>query len=360
MGLHAALEMFSPAPVEFTFGVRRTSEGLAEIARANVSVTATFPGRGLSRSGLVPKTCDLSAYQINRLIESGKLAFDALVVVAGPAAADGSRSLGTVNGYMQCAIDRAPLIIVEEDPALPAIPGAARIAADKPIQVMPHVEGAYQALSRSADDVDRACAAYVARLIEDSVTLQLGVGGVLETVGKELRGKQGLRLVTGAIGASARTLHEQGCLAKDSEILGTALVGDSDLVGWARATAEVKLGESRFLHDANWLAELHRFHSINAGISVDLSGNVNSEWASGRRISGKGGAPDFARGAHFSRNGGAIIVLRSDRTGCLVERLERPTIPGAFVSWVVCERGIADLRNKDHSRRAAALERLLA
>jgi acyl-CoA hydrolase len=122
----------------------------------------------------------------------------------------------------------------------------------------------------------------------------------------------------------------------------------------------VQLGESRVVHNPRWLAGVHRFHSINVGLSVDLAGNVNSEWAGTRRISGRGGAPDFARGASLSTGGGAIAVLRADRPGCLAERLDRPTIPAAHVSWVVCERGIADLRGADRRGRAAALERLMA
>src|SRR5205823_2638899 len=62
-GLRTALELFSPAPVEFVFGVRRTSEGLDQIARPGVSVVAAFPGRGLARTGLPARTCDLSTYR---------------------------------------------------------------------------------------------------------------------------------------------------------------------------------------------------------------------------------------------------------------------------------------------------------
>lgn len=359
-GLLVALELFSPAPIEFVFGVRRAQEGLQSIDRPGVTLVAGFPGRGLSHFRQPSKACNLSAYQISRLMAAGRLPADALVVVATPPAVDGSRSLGTVNGYLQAAIDRAPLVIVEEDPNLPVIAGAARIPSQQPVHVIPHVPVAYRPLSREADEIDHACAEHIAALIDDGVTLQIGVGGIIEALAQTLRRKRDLRVITGAIGTTVRSLHEHGCLAPDQSILGSALVGDSDLMSWASGTPDIRLVQSMAVHNPRWLAQHRGFHSVNAAISVDLCGNVNSEWAGGRRVSGRGGAPDFARGAYLSRDGATVVAVRADRPTCLVERLHKPTIPAAHVSYVACERGVADLRGKSATQRAAALERLLA
>ena len=220
-----------------------------------------------------------------------------------------------------------------------------------------------RARHRRADPDDRAadqaCAEHIAGLVDDGITLQLGVGGPVEALGTALRRRRRLRIVTGAIGSTVRELHANGSLAEDVTILGTALVGNDALVAWARHTPQVTLGPSSQVHNPEWLGRQPRFHSINVAISVDLAGNVNAEWAGPRRISGPGGAPDFARGARRSCGGCAIVALRADRGGALVERIARPSIPAADVSFVVCERGVADLRGKDLRERAAALTRLL-
>jgi len=166
--------------------------------------------------------------------------------------------------------------------------------------------------------------------------------------------------VTGALGQTARALHEGGCLAPGAPLLATALVGDADLIAWAARTPQVQLASSRTLHAPRWLARLPRFWSVNVAISVDLAGNANAEWVGSRRVSGRGGAPDFARGARCSPGGGAVVVMRADRGTALVERVSAPSIPAADVGLIVCERGVADLRGKTPAQRAAALMRLLA
>lgn len=358
-GLRTAHELFAGDPMEFVFGVRRTDEGLPAIDNPGVRLLAAFPGRGLARFGQPIRSCNFSAFSINHVLKSGRLPADALVVVATPPAADGSRSLGTVNGCMQAAVDAAALVVVEENPSLPLIAGAARIAPGKPERVLEHAPPAYRALSRPADAVDQACAVQIATLVCDGVTLQVGVGGPIEALGAALRKARGLRVVTGAIGATVRDLSLNGCLAPDAPILGTALVGDDALMDWAVRAPHIELMASSRIHNPRWLRGLHRLLSINVAISVDLAGNVNSEWAGGRRISGRGGAPDFARGARLSEGGGAIVALRADRPGVLVERIDKPSLPAADVAFVVCERGVADLRGKTLSQRAAALTRLL-
>lgn len=359
-GLALAAALFASDPCEFVFGVRRSDAGLEALDRPGCRVLAAFPGRGLARYRQPIRHCNFSAWRIDRVLATGRLRPDALVAVARPPAPDGSRSLGTVNGCMQAAIDAAPLVIVEEDPDLPEVGGAARIPAGKPVRVLAHEAPAYRALSRPADAVDRACAQVLARLIPDGATLQLGVGGPIEALAPALVARRGLRIVTGALGATVRALHEQGCLREGVPMECTALVGDAALLEWAARTPALLLGPSARLHDARWLARLPCFWSVNVALGVDLAGNVNAEWAGARRISGRGGAPDFARGARRGAGGNAVVVVRADRGATLVERVPNPSIPACDVAFVVCERGVADLRGKSAAQRATLLADLLS
>ncbi|MEZ5481585.1 MAG: hypothetical protein R3E73_05225 [Porticoccaceae bacterium] len=133
VGFDFARQMFSPDSVEFFFGVRRSSEGLNQLNTPGVSVVANFPGRGMKGLTTPPQNCNLSAFRISRVLDSGRLQADALLVVATPPNAKGERSLGTANGPLQSAIDNAPLIIVEEweelllFPARPLFPQTNRL-----------------------------------------------------------------------------------------------------------------------------------------------------------------------------------------------------------------------------------------
>ena len=99
-------------------------------------------------------------------------------------------------------------------------------------------------------------------------------------------------------------------------------------------------------------------YSINSGVEVDLTGNVNSEVAAGRYLGAIGGQVDFVRGAIASAGGRSIIALPSTtadgKHSRIVASLEgRPvTTTRADVDIVVTEHGVADLRGRSFSERA--------
>jgi acetyl-CoA hydrolase len=358
-GFGQIIEYFKNDRIEFYFGVRRSPEGLEALNTPEIGVVANFPGRGMKRLTRSPALCSLSAYNISRIIDSGRLKPDAMLVVASAPDALGRRSLGTANGPLQSAIDHAPLIFVEEWRDLPIIRGAATIPADKKVIVLPHQPAAFAPLSRPPEDLDFACAENIASLLRDDLPLQIGVGGIIEALGIFLEKKRNLRIITGAVGTTIKQLHQAGTLDNNHDILGTALVGDDELVKWATSTPNLRLMPSRQIHNPRWLAQIPGFHSINIGLSIDLQGNVNAESVGEKRVSGKGGSPDFARGSYLSHGGQAIVALRTDRGNCLVDRIVKPTIPGSQLSYIVTEKGIVDLREKNQQDLAAIIERLI-
>lgn len=357
VGFELVRERFAPSPVEFFFGVRRCNEGLDILEHPDVTAVANFPGRGMAEYAEKLSTCNLSAYNISRVIDTGRLLPDAALVVASPPDAQSKRSLGTANGPLQSVLDAAPFIFVEEDPNLTVLPGAATIAVDKPVEVIPHVHPAFAPLSRPPKDRDYACARHIASLIKDGLPLQIGVGGIIEALADELLPRRELSIYTGAVGESLRKLHINGCLSDDRPIIGSAMVGGEEIMNWAATSKKVHMASSRQIHNPRWLARLNGFHSINICLSVDLAGNINSETVGDKKISGKGGSPDFAKGAYHSPGGHAIVAL-SAREGALVESIAKPSISGQCISYIVTENGVADLRGKAGIQRAKAIEKI--
>ncbi|MBR9911409.1 MAG: hypothetical protein GYB33_13760 [Gammaproteobacteria bacterium] len=358
-GFEFIQHFFSGSPVEFYFGVRRCPDGLDTINGEQVSAIANFPGRGMSGLRQTPRACIMSSYTVTQMIDSGRLQPDALLVVASPPDAKGRRSLGTANGPLQSAIDHAPLVIVEEWANLPVIAGAATIPADKPVHVLEHKPATFAPLSRTPEGLDYACAELIAELLDDNIALQIGVGGIIEALGESLKSRRGLRIITGAVGSTIKLLDDNDCLSRQHPIMGTALVGDQEIMDWAAAHSNLQLVSSRQIHNPKWLATIAAFHSVNIGLSIDLQGNINAEKIAHKQVSGRGGSPNFSKGAALSPSGASIVALRTDRGNALVERIDQPTIPGRHVSYVVCEKGIADLRHKNAQQRARLLEALI-
>jgi acyl-CoA hydrolase len=102
-------------------------------------------------------------------------------------------------------------------------------------------------------------------------------------------------------------------------------------------------------------------HALNSALEVDLFGQANLEWRSGRLASGLGGAPDFAAAARRSEGGRAVLALPSTAKGRtlsrIVARLDAPTvsIPRDDTDLVITEHGVADLRGTGLDERAEAL-----
>jgi acyl-CoA hydrolase len=133
-------------------------------------------------------------------------------------------------------------------------------------------------------------------------------------------------------------------------------MGSRAFYAWADGEPRIALVDSRLAHDARALAALPRFVAINSGLQVDLLGNVNSTVHRGRRISGPGGAPDFA--AAGARGAGSIVALLSttpDGRSAIVREAEAITVPGAHVTHVVTEHGAACLVGLSAHERAGAI-----
>lgn len=351
-------QLFAPHPVIFYFGVRRTTDGLDTLQGEHTRAVANFPGRGMAGLSVPVTPCNLSTFAVSRAIATGRLQPDAVLIVATPPDASGNRSAGTANGPIQAAIDRAPLIIVEEHPDLPVIRGAATIPAGKKTLVIGHREAAFAALTRPPAALDFTCAEHIAPLIPHGAALQLGVGGIIDALSQTLAQHRQLRSISGAIGGSVRTLWEQNCLNPAADILGSAIVGDDALVQWAASNPNVGLLPSAQIHNPAWISRIDQFHSVNVGLTIDREGNINAESIGSRMISGRGGSPNFSKGASLSPGGKSIVAIRTDRGGALVEKIRRPTIPALYVDFLVTERGAAELRGKTIAERRRLIEQL--
>lgn len=359
-GLDVARRLLLPNPVKFIFGVRRTNERLSILNSPGVSATGTFPGHGLRDYSEALEQLRLSSWDLHSQLRDGRIRLDLAVVVASPPDASGQRHLGTINGIMQAVVDAAERLVIEEDPSLPLVSGSAVVNEVKVVDVIPHVPAPYVSLSRLADDQDHEIAANIAQLIPDGAVLQIGVGGITDALGGALSSTRRLRLITGAISEPVRVLMDKGCLDSAYIVAGGSIVGTSDFATWAASRSELQLGSSGDIHNPTALGSHRNFFSVNAAISVDLNGNVNSELVGTRRVAGLGGAPNFAEGAHASIGGAAIVAIRRHPSGHSINpEVTTPSIPAENVDFIVSDRGYVDLSVVTGDRRHDEISRLL-
>ncbi len=283
---------------------------------------------------------------------------DTVLVQVAPPDDDGNCSLGLACDFTPAVWPRARRILAHINPRMPRTRGPsiplARITAaieqDMPLLEIP---------DPPAEPAMDAVAAQVATLVDNGATLQLGLGRLQSAVLRAVRERRNLRIHSGMVSDGLLGLLDSGALsaAPDAVVAGVALGTPALYDAAARSVCFREVGHT---HDHAVLGAIPRLTAINSALSVDLLGQVNGEFLSGRQLSGVGGLPDFLQGARQSTGGRGIIALPA-ATPRGDSRIV-PVLPAGPVSLarvdadcIVSEHGVADLRHLDVHARARAL-----
>jgi len=204
-----------------------------------------------------------------------------------------------------------------------------------------------------------AIAAHIAALVPDGAAIQTGIGGAPAAAVAMLAGRPNLAVRSGMVTGGYRVLAEAGALAPGARHVTGVAFGSEAFMRWAAETFE--FADATQTHGAAALAGVEHLHAINSALEVDLFGQANVEWLGGRRVSGLGGALDFARAARRSAGGRGILALPSTAGGGAVSRIvarlasTTVSIPRDETDLIVTEHGVADPRGAGLDARALAL-----
>lgn len=299
-----------------------------------------------------------------RLIETGELPVDVLMLQVSPPDERGRHSLGMAREYLVPALARARVVLGEVNPDVPWTHGGPTLAKDDFALLVPSGQRLIEDEVRPPSAVDMAIGRHVAGLIEDGATLQVGIGTIPDAVLARLADRRDLGLHTGAMGDGAATLWETGAITNARKsidvgigVTGT-LMGGERIRRLAHRNPALELRGTDEIHGPGVLGRIERFVALNSAIEVDLTGQVNSEMAGGRYLGGIGGIVDFLRAAGASRGGVPIIALPSTGGGRsrLVPSLSGPvTVARSDACVIVTEYGVADLRGVSLRDRPARL-----
>ncbi len=303
-----------------------------------------------------------------RLFAQRLLPGDVGLVQVAPPGPDGLCSLGIGADYAADALAHSRALVAEVNHRMPATTGTPGIPLDRFAAVLETDRALPVAPDRAPDDVDEAIAAYVAGLVADGDTIQIGVGALPTAILAGLAGHRDLGVHSGMITDGVLRLLEKGVVTGRRKEIDTGLVVTGTAIGSAELYARVgdlpvAFRPASYTHSAAVLARLGRLVSINAAIQVDLTGQVNGETAGGRYLGGIGGQADFS-GAAARTGARSIIALRS-RAGAastIVAALDGGTVTTARadVDAVVTEHGVAHLRGGPLPDRAGRLAAIAA
>ena len=343
------------------------SERLAEASGRALRLCAPVPG-SRTRKAIAEGRAELLTVSMSGLLNSimdGTLRIDG-ILLQGRALDERHATPGLIADIMVPAWERARFRALELNERLP------RIGCDTMLEIASadHVVRSRRDPNELAEDAVSDAAArigeFVADIVPDGATIELGVGRALAGIVPALASKRrDLAMHTGIVGNAAMRLIEAGCVSRAlrgrAMAVGATAMGTRGFYAWADGEARIALVDSRLAHNGDVLAGLPRFVAINAALQVGQQGDVNSTSHRGRIVSGVGGGGDFA--AAGARAEASVIVLFSttpDGASTIVSAVEAASIPGKHVTHVVTEHGVAAMRGLSGSERARAIAAIAA
>lgn len=276
-------------------------------------------------------------------------------------------SLGVSIEATLAAIDNADYVIAQVNKQMPRTHGAGIIhyteinAFVECDEVLPiHTMSKPSAVENTIGD-------FVAGLIEDRSTLQMGIGNIPNAVLSKLHNHKDLGLHTEMFSDGVIDLILDNVITGNykginrGRALATFLMGSKRLYDYVDDNPYVELRASNYTNDVSIIKQNPKMVAINSAIEVDLSGQVCADSIGSQMYSGVGGQMDFIRGASLSEGGKAIIALPSiTKSG--ISRIVPSLKPGAgvvttraHIHYVVTEYGIANLYGKTIKERVKAL-----
>ena len=302
------------------------------------------------------------------LFKNNILPVNVAFVHLSPPDPHGYCSFGVEVGLSKSAAESADIIIAEVNEQMPRTLGDSFIhvsaidyfvPVDYPLPELAMGEG------KPSEKVEKI-AGYIADLIPDEATMQMGIGAVPDAVMKHLFDKKDLGIHTELFSDGVIDLVEAGVITNakktihPGKIIAGFILGTKRLYDWVHNNPLIEFLRTEYVNDPFVISQNHRMVAINSAIEVDLTGQICADSIGTKLYSGVGGQLDFVYGASRSKGGVPIIALPS--TAKDISRIVTTLKQGAgvittrnHVHYVVTEYGVADLYGKTIRERAQAL-----
>jgi acyl-CoA hydrolase len=310
---------------------------------------------------------------VPRLFDGGLLPLDAVFVNATPPDSHGFCSLGTSVEAMHAAIRAAKTVIVQFNESMPRTLGESFIHVDDIDYAVEVDVPPFEYAIEEPGPVERRIGEYVADLVPDAATLQLGIGAIPAATAMALHDKHDLGIHTEMFTDAVVDLVEAGVVTgarkerNRGKIVTAFMMGSRRLYGFVHDNPMIEMRSVDFTNDTHVIRSFSRMVAINSAIEIDLTGQVVADSIGHRMYSGVGGQMDFVRGAGLAAEGRAIIALPATAAGGAASRIVPSLKEGAgvvttraHVRTVVTEFGVAELFGKSIGERAHALIQIAA
>ncbi|WP_421836889.1 acetyl-CoA hydrolase/transferase family protein [Novosphingobium sp.] len=299
---------------------------------------------------------------------------DIAVFQVCPKDADGNYNFSISASYLRSLVEKADVVIVEVNPALPYCFGPDNAVHESEVDFVIDVPAlpAPELPSAISSEVDLAIAQLVAAEIRDGDCLQLGIGGLPNAVGRAIAGAgvkdlgvhtemmvEGLvELVKSGAATGARKQIDPG------KAVYAFAIGTADIYAALDRNPAFEARQVDYTNLPKFVARNDNVFSVNSTGQMDLQGQAASEADGYRHFSGTGGQLGFVRAAYESEGGRGFLCMPStyEKHGVRKSRVVAGLAPGTTVTvprtdvmHVATEYGMVCLKGLPVAERAKAM-----
>ncbi len=306
--------------------------------------------------------------QVPELFYRGIIPIDVALVQTSPPDRHGFMSLGISVDIVRAAIDCAKLVICQVNNHMPRTHGDSFVHINDVDYLIPHDEPLLEYAAEAPDEIAQQIGKYVARLVEDGDTIQVGYGRIPNAILANLGTKRHLGVHTELLSDGIVELAKQGAIDNTEKSLdrnktvAAFCMGKRTTYEYLNDNPAIEFKPVEYTNNPSIIAQIKKMTAINTALQIDLTGQATAESLGKVFYSGIGGQADFMRGAILAPEGKSILVIQSTAKNGEVSRIVPFLSEGAGVTltrgdvhYVVTEYGIAYLHGKNTRERAMAL-----
>ncbi|QUS61745.1 GNAT family N-acetyltransferase [Synechocystis sp. PCC 7339] len=306
--------------------------------------------------------------QVPGLFEQGFVPIDVALIQTSYPDDHGYVNLGVSVDIVKAAVEQASLVIAQMNSKVPRIHGDGFIALEKLDYIIAHDEPLLEYQMERDNILAGRIGKYVASLIQDGDTIQVGYGSIPDAMLSYLSNKKNLGVHTELISDGLVQLLKSGAVNNSQKtrnrgkVVATFCMGSRDTYDYLNDNPAVEFRTVDYTNHPITIANHNNMVAINSALEIDLTGQSTAESLGSNFYSGIGGQADFMRGAVMAKGGRTILALESTAENDTISRIVPflregvgITLNRGDIHYVVTEYGIAYLHGKNIRERAMQL-----
>lgn len=305
--------------------------------------------------------------EVPLLFKRGVMKIDVAMVQVSPPDLHGYCSLGVSVDVAKAATEVAGKIIALINPQMPRSHGNGMLHYSNFDAMVYQDKAIYTEAPPTLKSHELEIGKYIAELVEDGATMQLGIGAIPNAVANFLNNHKDLGIHSEMFSDGILPLIESGVINNrlkrkyPGKTVGSFAIGTQKLYDFIHDNPSVAMLDVEYVNDSSIIRKNPKVTAINSAIEIDLTGQVCADSIGTSIYGGVGGQMDFIKGASLSEGGKPIIAISSTTTKGISKIVPTLKIGAgvvtsrAHVHYVVTEYGVADLYGKNIAQRVKAL-----